>query len=228
MNMKIKSFTLAEVLITLGIIGIVAAMTLPIVIGNYKKQVVSSRLKKFYSIMNQAILMSENDNESIEYWDFYEGKYNNDDGNYDYNLGGESSYKFFNRYLAKYIKFFKIEQGFSKEDENGNTINQRTKIYFYDGSTAELKLGSCQDIIFDINGLKKPNKIAEDQFWFLICPARFKSIRLYDNEKISTYSWTNATTREVAIDACKSSRAYCGRLLQIDNWEIKSDYPYKI
>ena len=87
MNMKIKSFTLAEVLITLGIIGIVAAMTLPIVIGNYKKQVVSSRLKKFYSIMNQAILMSENDNESIEYWDFYEGKYNNDDGNYDYNLG---------------------------------------------------------------------------------------------------------------------------------------------
>lgn len=32
-----KSFTLAEVLITLGIIGVVAAMTLPSLIGNYKK-----------------------------------------------------------------------------------------------------------------------------------------------------------------------------------------------
>ena len=36
-NMK-KSFTLAEVLITLGIIGVVAAMTLPSLIGNYKKK----------------------------------------------------------------------------------------------------------------------------------------------------------------------------------------------
>ena len=37
--MKIKNgFTLAEVLITLGIIGIVAAMTLPFVIADYKKK----------------------------------------------------------------------------------------------------------------------------------------------------------------------------------------------
>ena len=40
-----NGFTLAEVLITIGIIGIVAAMTLPAVIGNYKKQEVVSRLK---------------------------------------------------------------------------------------------------------------------------------------------------------------------------------------
>ena len=37
-------FTLAEVLITLGIIGVVAAMTLPSVIHNYKKKEASSRL----------------------------------------------------------------------------------------------------------------------------------------------------------------------------------------
>ena len=34
----IPAFTLAEVLITLGIIGVVAAMTLPTLINNYKKQ----------------------------------------------------------------------------------------------------------------------------------------------------------------------------------------------
>ena len=53
-----NGFTLAEVLITIGIIGIVAAMTLPAVIGNYKKQEVVSRLKKFYVTLNQALLMS--------------------------------------------------------------------------------------------------------------------------------------------------------------------------
>ena len=35
MNLK-KAFTLAEVLITLGIIGVVAAMTLPTVVNKYK------------------------------------------------------------------------------------------------------------------------------------------------------------------------------------------------
>ena len=36
---KKLAFTLAEVLITLGIIGVVAALTLPALISNYKKQV---------------------------------------------------------------------------------------------------------------------------------------------------------------------------------------------
>ena len=35
---KFLGFTLAEVLITLGIIGIVAALTIPALIGNYQKQ----------------------------------------------------------------------------------------------------------------------------------------------------------------------------------------------
>ena len=35
--MKKRAFTLAEVLITLGIIGIVAALTMPTLIGNYQK-----------------------------------------------------------------------------------------------------------------------------------------------------------------------------------------------
>ena len=40
-------FTLAEVLITLGIIGIVAAMTLPSLLGNWKKKTIEARLKNF-------------------------------------------------------------------------------------------------------------------------------------------------------------------------------------
>lgn len=62
------AFTLAEVLITLGIIGIVAAMTLPALMANGRKQETVARLKKFNSMMLQAILLSENDNGPYEYW----------------------------------------------------------------------------------------------------------------------------------------------------------------
>ncbi|MDR1327413.1 MAG: type II secretion system GspH family protein [Heliobacteriaceae bacterium] len=55
--MKKHAFTLAEVLITLGIIGVVAALTMPSLIGNYQKNVVTTRMKKFYSMINQAALM---------------------------------------------------------------------------------------------------------------------------------------------------------------------------
>lgn len=62
-------FTLAEVLVTLGIIGVVAALTIPAVITNYQKQETLSRLKKAYSIVQQAIKLSEVENESVANWD---------------------------------------------------------------------------------------------------------------------------------------------------------------
>lgn len=49
-----KAFTLAETLITLGVIGVVAALTLPTLINSYKKQVTTARLKKFNSIFNDT------------------------------------------------------------------------------------------------------------------------------------------------------------------------------
>ncbi|MBP3924870.1 type II secretion system protein [bacterium] len=48
------AFTLAEVLITLGIIGVVAAMTLPAVIANHQSSVLQQRFKKAYSSMSQV------------------------------------------------------------------------------------------------------------------------------------------------------------------------------
>ncbi len=54
---KKVAFTLAEVLITLGIIGIVAAMTIPTLISNYKSVQLQSQLKKTYSSLSQAVNM---------------------------------------------------------------------------------------------------------------------------------------------------------------------------
>ena len=49
------AFTLAEVLITLGIIGIIAAMTLPSLIGSWKDKEYEVRAKRTFSLINQAI-----------------------------------------------------------------------------------------------------------------------------------------------------------------------------
>ena len=52
------SFTLAEVLITLGIIGVVAAMTIPTLISNTNGAQFKTAYKKALSTLNQAILMN--------------------------------------------------------------------------------------------------------------------------------------------------------------------------
>lgn len=47
LDIRQKGFTLAEVLITLGIIGIVASMTMPTLIGKYQKNKLQPSSKKF-------------------------------------------------------------------------------------------------------------------------------------------------------------------------------------
>ena len=64
------AFTLAEVLITIGIIGVVAAITIPTLITNYQKKVTVNRLKQTYSIIEQAVKRSEAENGDISSWDF--------------------------------------------------------------------------------------------------------------------------------------------------------------
>lgn len=56
MTVKIKKsgFTLAEVLITLAIVGVVAAITIPTIIKNYQKMVWTMQLKKSYATLNQG------------------------------------------------------------------------------------------------------------------------------------------------------------------------------
>ncbi len=59
--MRGVAFTLAEVLITLGVIGVVAAMTLPTLIQNHRSQVLKNQFKKAYSILGQAVALAGNE-----------------------------------------------------------------------------------------------------------------------------------------------------------------------
>lgn len=55
------AFTLAEVLITLGIIGVVAAMTIPMLISKIQKAQIETQIRENYSSIYQTMKMAEND-----------------------------------------------------------------------------------------------------------------------------------------------------------------------
>ena len=56
--MKKLGFTLAETLIVLAIIGVVASLTVPNVIKRYQEQETVNKIRKFYSDINQAFSMA--------------------------------------------------------------------------------------------------------------------------------------------------------------------------
>ena len=81
-TLKKCAFTLAEVLITLGIIGVVAAMTLPTLVQNYKKTVYVNQLKKSYSTLEQGFqkMLADEGVEKLSdlsYWGAYSNSWNN-------------------------------------------------------------------------------------------------------------------------------------------------------
>lgn len=89
------AFTLAEVLITLAIIGIVAALTMPTILAKYRKNVALTKLKKAYSEISQAFEMAQIDYGSCEYWDYGTA------------FDGQSAVNFMNKYLVPYLNVAK-------------------------------------------------------------------------------------------------------------------------
>ncbi len=61
MNKNQTAFTLAETLITLGIIGVVAAITIPTLISNYRKKQLEAQIKTTYATIQQTLRFAEDD-----------------------------------------------------------------------------------------------------------------------------------------------------------------------
>jgi len=74
---RYTAFTLAEVLITLGIIGVVAAMTIPILMANYQEKQYLTQFKETYSMLSQAYTMSSQDNGTAQLWTSSQDAYDN-------------------------------------------------------------------------------------------------------------------------------------------------------
>ena len=67
---KRLGFTLAEVLITLGIIGVVAAMTIPVIIDKYQEQATITKFKKAYKTIQDALAMAQIEEDTLDNWDY--------------------------------------------------------------------------------------------------------------------------------------------------------------
>ena len=161
-----KGFTLAEVLITLGIIGVVAAMTLPDLKLKMDVSANITSLKKFYTEFSNAtnLLISEygepdswglvdNDAESsAAVLDMYKKRLNMTR----ICLEGDTSCFAFPVYTYKGV--VKItENEYSSWQLKSFVLNNGTTVFF------DVNNGNFS-VFFDVNGLKKPNRLGEDVF----------------------------------------------------------------
>jgi len=208
-----NGFTLAEVLITLVIVGVIAAMTIPNIIYETKKHEYSARLKKFYSTMKQAELRANTDGKSWAEW--VDSNYGNDSKTL------ATTTNFQNLYILPYISY---------NNTSEDSYLQFRYVYLNDGSRFNNWKGyGCLRFEYDVNGLKKPNEAGRDIFYFMYCSSMYTEINDSDRKRtFITYQNQNMTNRSTALQACKNSAYYCSTLVMIDGWEFKSDYPYRL
>ena len=141
---KKAAFTLAEVLITLGIIGVIAALLMPMLIENFQAVVLESQLKKrgYFNILIYCGY-AYNDSKAVGCVSFNsEGNVNEVYRNYNNTNGFRNNLLDDDQFILMDGSMIFIECG-----------NDRTHLY----------------ITVDVNGFKKrPNRVGHDLFMFQI------------------------------------------------------------
>lgn len=227
-----NAFTLAEVLITLSIIGIVAALTMPALIQNHQKKSTAVQLRKAYAEMSQALKLAEVEYGEMANWD----------------LGGctdnlcATKYFFDNYLKLKFLKkcipttsecwsntyapdgspaAFKAQMG-----HGGYSSVITASGYSLFSQIASLNNTKLNNIVVDINGKKGPNKLGRDVFLFAI---RFENKfpnfyleALKNNDEVLDYC-TKDCSKFSNINYCGRT---CGSKIERNGWEIPADYPW--
>ena len=209
------AFTLAEVLITLGIIGIVAAITIPQLINNYKAKRLRTQFLKSYSTIQQAFKEMEADDVSTDPTTYNTLEY----------------YKTFMNYLQapmdcgigdnKYLPCVYMRDSSSKDYKPYKTYDGKTNasmILFDDGQIA-LQDGTL--LLFenyaprmrvfvsvDLNGYNnKPNRWGYDLFTFQLVDNQLKAMgdtgTTYTD--LSTYCNVNSQDKYNGIACAKKA-----------------------
>ena len=228
-SLKSAAFTLAEVLVTLGIIGVVAAMTMPSLIVNYQKQQTVTRLKKSYNILYQTLVRNEADDNDIII---------------DASAPTiQTSIDYVETYLAPYMQIIKKcgtdttgECEFYAKGLNGSTMsgiehcnNTSTKIFLNDG----VEIMPCittnanyMQFYIDINGNKKPNVVGKDVFAFEYGLKTDNSLykKLFPRFNYDTVE-DHIADQENRCNKNQNGLA-CASLIMVDGWQMKKYYPW--
>lgn len=213
-------FTLAEVLIVLVIIGVVAALTLPTLVSNYQKTQYVTGLKKVYAELSQAFKL-----------------YMADEGVTDLSQTPLFNSYWDNAVLSNILKkYFKVTKACTESSDNSCQITEsylmkavvpfngfstyRLTVETADGMTfgftpttlneckpddniqSNMK-GKCISVTVDINGNAAPNKDGRDYFGFLIGPDG--NVYLEGSRESAQYEQYKATG---SIDGWENSFPY--------------------
>ena len=251
-HFKRRAFTLAEVLITLGIIGVVAALTIPNVVINYQKQETVSKLKKAYSVMQNAIKMSETDNGEVSTWTPVSEK------------SAENTEAFVKKYFVPYLNISKYcgyvsdsspqNDCYAKVDSgivtNGSTYgyymysNHYFPVAFYLNDGTLIKIGAndgwANVIAFIYINLKPNDKSLLSHFsrnvfvTVLFSDGKYGFFKLHPilntpYPDIDGGAW-HAGSQDFYnynLNYCKSG-VYnsCGAIIEMNNWEIPDNYQW--
>ncbi len=240
-------FTLAEVLITLGIIGVVSIMTLPSIKMRYEKKVAEAQLKHSYSTLQNAIRLSEYHNGKIKRWGF--------------NMPGSD---FFHKYLQNYLKYTNEyhktdmqNMNIKRKLLNGREYTGSTFGGDYHGNSYTFLLLNGAMVTFnwnspddgglwvgiDINGFDPPNMIGRDSFIFFLSPEYGLqplggdgtpkkygwNYGEYNRDKVMNSQYSAACSKNATPrDGGRNSEAgyWCAALIMHDGWKIEKDYPW--
>jgi len=225
-----KGFTLAETLIALVVVGIVAAVTVPTLVARYQKDQTLTQLKRGYSALAQTTNRAIADNGPIATWEFGGGD------------SGNAAIAFLNKYVVPYMSVMKaperknskwnvtyVNLDNSKLSLDASTVrfilNDGTTIY---SRTSEKNNGEKRvNFNIDINGDKKPNKVGRDLFYFtyyIDSPSPERKGKILPND-------FDLSREELAANEkyrCHKGRSgdCCAALIIKDGWQIKNDYPW--
>ncbi len=157
--MKKSGFTLAEVLITLGIVGVIAAMTIPTLIGGSQRQAQASKLSATITSLEDAFTSMMTLQDAIDFTEtkFYEKVFSNED-----EALGE---------LTEYLKVggkvldqpaYTTISGTSATISPDFAFIMKNGAYVYITDDAQY----VGVLVIDTNGKTKPNKYGRDVFFF--------------------------------------------------------------
>ena len=243
MDYSKKGFTLAEVLITLAIVGVVAAMTIPTIISKYEKVQTISKLKKINSLLSQIALKASWDNGSVnaflksneavsaarteqffdKYWiPYLKSIVVSPDGVCPYSVF--KPYLYLNGTLCDVSVFTRYSAGrifFTNSDGVVFFIVTTVSDYVYDeeGNLVQqnVKYGDVQQVYVDLNGVNGPNKHGKDIFRFVIDFSK-NNVEPYGYQYSKSYLDQNCSEIGTGI--------YCMAKIIRDGWKIADDYPW--
>ena len=222
------AFTLAEVLVTIGIIGVVAAMTLTPLINTYKKKTTAAKLQQAYNFLQRTFVMAQNEYGDMRNWECSAAH-------------SCSAEEFAQKYIIPYfqnphIKTYSslVAAGYKDypKDLNGATSMTGWRYYiktnqgyyymvsFYDVGDERRVYG----VAIDINGVNPPNIIGKDIF----NTSYGYNLSRKNHYKLQMYNYLNRNKEQLLQNGCNKNNTgeYCGALIEMDGWEIKDDYPW--